>query len=79
MVGRPVSVTQGGRYIVLTVRVPSCLPAAVLCLSLAAVSGCGAIKGMAVNSVADMLSSGSGDTFTGDEDIELIRARFPSP
>ena len=61
----------------LTVRLPSCILAAVLCLSLGAVTGCGAIKGMAVNSVADMLSSGGGDSFTGDEDIELVRGAIP--
>jgi predicted anti-sigma-YlaC factor YlaD len=47
--------------------------AVALCLTLAAVTGCGAIKGMALNTVADTLSSGGGDTFTRDEDIELIR------
>ena len=36
-------------------------------------SGCGAIKGMAINSVADTLAKGTGDTFTRDDDVELIR------
>jgi hypothetical protein len=36
-------------------------------------SGCGAIKGMAINSVADTLAKGTGDTFTRDNDVELIR------
>ena len=36
-------------------------------------SGCGAIKGMALNSVADTLAKGTGDTFTRDNDPELIR------
>jgi predicted anti-sigma-YlaC factor YlaD len=47
--------------------------AAALCLSLGAITGCGAIKGMALNTVADTLSSGGGDTFTRDDDIELVR------
>ena len=34
---------------------------------------CGMIKGMAINSVATTLSTGSGDTFTRDDDPELIR------
>ena len=36
-------------------------------------SGCGAIKGMALNSVADTLAKGTGDTFTRDNDVELVR------
>jgi TRAP transporter TatT component family protein len=36
-------------------------------------SGCGAIKGMAINSVADTLAKGTGDTFTRDNDVELVR------
>lgn len=36
-------------------------------------AGCGAIKGMAINSVADTLAKGTGDTFTRDNDVELIR------
>lgn len=47
-------------------------------LSLGLVSGCGAIKGMAVNSVADMLSSGGGSTVTADDDIELVRDAIPT-
>jgi hypothetical protein len=42
-------------------------------MAVASLAGCGAIKGMAVNSVADMLSSGGGDSFTRDDDPELIR------
>jgi predicted anti-sigma-YlaC factor YlaD len=38
-----------------------------------ALSGCGAIKGMAINNVASTLSKGTGDTFTRDNDPELIR------
>jgi hypothetical protein len=36
-------------------------------------AGCGAVKGMAINSVADTLAKGTGDTFTRDNDVELIR------
>jgi hypothetical protein len=36
-------------------------------------SACGAIKGMAINSVADTLAKGTGDTFTRDNDVELVR------
>src|SRR5262245_372534 len=36
-------------------------------------AGCGAVKGMAINSVADTLAKGTGDTFTRDNDPELIR------
>jgi TRAP transporter TatT component family protein len=36
-------------------------------------SACGSIKGMAINNVADTLAKGTGDTFTRDNDPELIR------
>ncbi len=45
---------------------------ALVCAAMA-LAGCGAIKGMAINSVADTLSKGTGDTFTRDNDVELIR------
>jgi hypothetical protein len=50
---------------------------AVLGVALVSLAGCGAIKGMALNSVASTLSSGTGDTFTGDDDPELIRIASP--
>jgi hypothetical protein len=52
-----------------------CRVAVVAGVFMAAVSlsGCGAIKGMALNSVADTLAKGTGDTFTRDNDVELIR------
>lgn len=48
---------------------------AVAAVILAAVplSACGAIKGMAINSVADTLAKGTGDTFLRDNDVELVR------
>jgi predicted anti-sigma-YlaC factor YlaD len=45
---------------------------AVLCAAIV-LAGCGAVKGMAINSVADTLAKGTGDTFTRDNDVELIR------
>ncbi|MGE5837495.1 MAG: TRAP transporter TatT component family protein [Acidobacteriota bacterium] len=39
----------------------------------ASISGCGSIKGMAINNVAGTLAKGTGDTFTRDNDPELIR------
>jgi len=43
---------------------------------LASASGCGAIKGKAIGMVADTLASG-GDTFTRDDDPELVGQALP--
>jgi predicted anti-sigma-YlaC factor YlaD len=51
--------------------------AAVLALSLGGLAGCGAIKGMALRSVADTLASGTGGTFSKDDDLELIGDAAP--
>lgn len=40
------------------------------------VSGCGALRGMAVNTIADTLSEGT-DVYASDEDPELVRAALP--
>ncbi len=47
--------------------------ASVILAGLVAISGCGAIRRMAINNVASTLSQGTGDTFTRDDDPELIR------
>src|SRR5262245_62656874 len=49
------------------------IPVAVL---LGALSGCGYIKGKAVNMVGDTLASG-GDVFTRDDDPELVGDAIP--
>ncbi len=51
--------------------------AAVVAVALLAVSGCGAIKTAAIKSVADTLSTGSGDVFTRDDDPLLVRDAVP--
>ena len=51
--------------------------AALLAGALLAVSGCGAIKTAAIKSVADTLSTGSGDVFTRDDDPLLVRDAVP--
>jgi hypothetical protein len=50
-------------------------PGTLLAVACAAIplAGCGAVKGMAINSVADTLAKGTGDTFTRDNDVELVR------
>jgi len=40
-------------------------------------AGCGAIKKAAIKSVADTLSTGSGDVFTRDDDPDLVRDAVP--
>ena len=50
--------------------------AAVLATTLPVVTGCGYVKGKAVNMVADTLSSG-GDVFTRDDDPELLADAAP--
>jgi predicted anti-sigma-YlaC factor YlaD len=40
-------------------------------------AGCGAIKGMALRSVADTLAAGTGGTFSKDDDLELIGDAAP--
>jgi hypothetical protein len=42
-----------------------------------AATGCGAIKTAAIKSVADTLSTGSGDVFTRDDDPQLVRDAAP--
>jgi predicted anti-sigma-YlaC factor YlaD len=50
---------------------------AVITLALLATSGCGALKSAAIKSVADTLSTGSGDVFTRDDDPLLVRDAVP--
>ena len=54
-------------------RISSCL----IAVAIAATSGCGAIKTAAVKSIADTLSTGSGDVFTRDDDPRLVRDAVP--
>jgi predicted anti-sigma-YlaC factor YlaD len=51
--------------------------AGVLVLAVVSASACGAIKRSAIKSVADTLSTGSGDVFTRDDDPELVRDASP--
>jgi predicted anti-sigma-YlaC factor YlaD len=52
---------------------PACLA---LALAITSVTGCGALKGAAVNSVASTLAQ-TGTTFSSDNDPELIRESIP--
>lgn len=54
-------------------RRTACKHAAILLLGVSLTAGCGAVKTAAVKSVADTLSTGSGDVFTRDDDPELVR------
>ena len=64
-VGRaPVTLSQTGR-------------AALLAVTCLAAVGCGAIRTVAIKSVADTLSTGSGDVFTRDNDPLLVRDAVP--
>jgi hypothetical protein len=45
--------------------------------AIVATTGCGAIKTAAIKSVADTLSTGSGDVFTRDDDPQLVRDAAP--
>lgn len=54
-------------------RAPACLA---LALAATSVSGCGALKSAAVNTVASQLAQ-TGTTFSGDNDPELIRESLP--
>jgi predicted anti-sigma-YlaC factor YlaD len=56
-----------------SVRIVRC---AAFAIALTAVSGCSMIKGMAIKTVANTLS-GSGTTFTSDNDPELVREALP--
>jgi predicted anti-sigma-YlaC factor YlaD len=49
----------------------------VVAVALIAITGCGAVRTAAIKSVADTLSSGSGDVFTRDNDPLLVRDAIP--
>jgi len=51
--------------------------AAVVAVALLAATGCGAVRSAAIKSVADTLSTGSGDVFTRDDDPLLVRDAVP--
>ena len=48
-----------------------------IAVAIVATCGCGAIKTTAIKSVADTLSTGSGDVFTRDDDPLLVRDAVP--
>lgn len=52
------------------------IPAVLCAISILLLGGCSSVKKVAVNKLADTLSAG-GDTFTADEDPELIRDALP--
>ena len=51
--------------------------AAALAAAVAALSGCGMVKTMALKNVADTLSTGTGDVFTRDDDPDVVRGAAP--